>query len=68
MTAPRKLPPCPVCGRQPSEWACFDVAAWGILCSGGGDRADNDEHEIYVIKPTKRRARAVWRRLVGGAR
>lgn len=64
MTAPRPLPPCPICGRPPREWACSDVGAWGVLCSAEQHRPEHD-HEIYVIKPTKRLARAAWRRLAG---
>lgn len=67
MSAPKPLPKCPVpgCGRVPREWHCTDVEAWGVICNAQPRRAAND-HEIYVIKPTRRQARAAWRRLAGG--
>ena len=66
MSAPKPLPPCPVCRKPPREWRCSDVAAWGVICSNEGHRPQ-DDHELYVIKPTRRAARAAWRRIAGGA-
>ena len=65
MTAPLPLPPCPVCGKAPREWRCADSGAWGVICSVSSLRA-SDDHEIYVVKPTYRLARAAWRRIAGG--
>ena len=48
----------------PREWPCSDVAAWGIICSSESHRPEND-HELYVIKPTRRAVRSAWRRLAG---
>ena len=65
--AEAKLPACPVCHREPREWHCSDVEAWGIICSDESHRPEHD-HEVYVIRPTRRQARAVWRRMAGGKR
>ena len=67
VTAPRPLPPCPICRRPPREWRCSDVTAWGVICSSVNHRPEND-HEIYVIKPTRSKTSAAWRRLAGGKR
>ena len=61
------LPPCPICGKQPREWKCSDVAAWGVLCSVTDGPADQD-HELYVIRPTRAAVRRLWRRIAGGSK
>lgn len=67
MTAPKPLPRCPVCGDEPMV---------SILGSPGYSANARVEcyagepliHNVSVSALTMRRARALWRRLAGGAK
>ena len=65
MTAPRPLPPCPVCGVEPAEsvlgspgyYMNASIQCWSQDVSG--------PHVIRVQAKTMRAAREMWRRLAG---
>lgn len=69
MTAPRPLPPCPVCRNPEPE---SDTEIWvkpeyryRRQCM---DSAHGWSHEVIAWGRTQAEADARWRRLVGGAR
>ena len=66
VTAPRPLPPCPVCKRRPSEWECHNgkgrQIGWCIACEPY-TRDEATHHCLYVVTHTRAATRRAWRRI-----
>lgn len=63
MSAPAKLPPCPVCGAEPNE-SVLGSPGYATNCAIQCRRYQ--DHLLQVAARTIREARAKWRRLAGG--
>jgi hypothetical protein len=62
-----KLPPCPVCGRQPKLviWNLSEGEVYGLRCF---QNASEWRHEVCVFAKDEFVAAKKWRRLVGKQR
>lgn len=63
MTAPRPLPPCPLCGAEPTE---STLGSPGYAANCSIECCVYQAHLLQVAARTRRAARAKWRRLAGG--
>ena len=65
MTAPTRLPMCPLCGGNPLE-VC--IGSPGYRLNATVEHRSNEEgrvHYLSVSAQTPRQARSLWRRLGG---
>ena len=62
MTAPRPLPPCPICGREPVETV---LGSPGYAANCAVECRVYQDHLLQVTGRTRQATRAAWRRLAG---
>lgn len=62
MSAPKPLPPCPVCGDEPIETS---LGSPGYAANCAVECRVYQDHLLQVAGRTRRAARAKWRRLCG---